>query len=84
MRIFCAVIILIIPCIPVALPENTTETAESRSVRSWWDAVPRIFTEIFTMKANALTAAPLEWASNTIDALCKNTVPLILNICNRH
>ncbi|XP_070136043.1 phospholipase A1 1 [Drosophila bipectinata] len=72
MRILCAVIILF--HLHVALPENTTENAESRAARSWWDAVPRIFTDIFTMKANALTAAPLEWASNTIDAICSSTL----------
>nr|XP_017006469.2 vitellogenin-1 isoform X2 [Drosophila takahashii] len=71
MRILCFIVILL----RFGASGNTAKgDAESRSTRSWWDAVPRLLTDIVTMKANILTAAPLELAANAIDALCSSTL----------
>ncbi|KAH8379975.1 hypothetical protein KR009_008299 [Drosophila setifemur] len=72
MRFGCFIIILL--QLHVEVIGDTTENAVGRSSGRWWEAVPRVLTDIFTMKANALTAAPLEWAANAIDALCSSTV----------
>ncbi|XP_070141282.1 phospholipase A1 1 isoform X5 [Drosophila kikkawai] len=54
---------------------NTTEEADhGRSTASWWEALPRLLTDVVTMKVNVLTAAPLELAANTLDALCSSTL----------
>ncbi|XP_017080128.1 vitellogenin-1 [Drosophila eugracilis] len=53
---------------------DTANDAKARSMGRWWDAVPRLLTDVVTMKANILTAVPLELAANTIDALCSSTL----------
>ncbi|KAH8305842.1 hypothetical protein KR059_012771 [Drosophila kikkawai] len=56
---------------------NTTEEADhSRSTASWWESLPRLLTDVVTMKVNVLTAAPLELVANTLDALCKDSLSL--------
>ncbi|KAH8356762.1 hypothetical protein KR200_007924, partial [Drosophila serrata] len=45
-----------------------------RSTASWWESLPRLLTDVITMKVNVLTAAPLELAANILDALCSSTL----------
>ncbi|XP_033242726.1 vitellogenin-1 [Drosophila miranda] len=47
---------------------------DGRSTPNWWETVPRVLTDIVTVKANILTAAPLELAANAIDMLCSSTL----------
>jgi len=70
MRILCGIVILL----RLGALGDIAADEEGRLTRSWWDAVPRLLTDIATIKANILTAAPLELASNIIDAVCKDNV----------
>ncbi|XP_068143334.1 phospholipase A1 [Drosophila tropicalis] len=53
---------------------NLTGTQLNNTTSNWWEEVPRVITDILTMKANILTAGPLELAANAIDALCTSTL----------
>ncbi|XP_017059784.1 vitellogenin-1 [Drosophila ficusphila] len=70
MRILCLVVILL----RCGASGDTAEDAEGRSAGSWWSAIPRLWTDMITMKVNILTAAPLEMAANAIDTLCSSTL----------
>ncbi|XP_016956150.1 phospholipase A1 [Drosophila biarmipes] len=70
MRILCFIVILL----RFGASGDTAEYAEAKSTKSWWDAVPRLLSDIVTIKANILTAGPLELAANAIDALCSSTL----------
>ncbi|XP_043648392.1 vitellogenin-1 [Drosophila teissieri] len=70
MRILCVIVILL----RLGALRDIAADEKGRSTRSWWDAVPRLLTEIATIKANILTAAPLELASNVMDAVCSSTL----------
>ncbi|XP_033159059.1 phospholipase A1 [Drosophila mauritiana] len=70
MRILCVIVILL----RLGALGDIAADEEGRSTRSWWNVVPRLLTDIATIKANILTAAPLEWASNIIDAVCSSTL----------
>ncbi|EDW95189.1 vitellogenin-1 isoform X2 [Drosophila yakuba] len=70
MRILCVIVILL----RLGALRDIAADQEGRSTGSWWDAVPRLLTDIATIKANILTAAPLELASNVMDAVCSSTL----------
>ncbi|XP_037722512.1 vitellogenin-1 [Drosophila subpulchrella] len=70
MRILCLIIILL----RFGASGNTAEYAEASTTRSWWNAVPRLLSDIVTIKANILTAGPLELAASAIDVLCSSTL----------
>ncbi|XP_039488100.1 vitellogenin-1 isoform X2 [Drosophila santomea] len=70
MRILCVIVILL----RLGALRDIAADEEGRSTGSWWDAVPRLLTDIATIKANILTAAPLELASNVMDAVCSSTL----------
>ncbi|EDV52496.1 vitellogenin-1 isoform X2 [Drosophila erecta] len=70
MRILCAIVILL----RLGALGDIAADEKGKSTRSWWDSVPRLLTDIVTIKANILTATPLELASNVIDAVCSSTL----------
>ncbi|XP_052848649.1 LOW QUALITY PROTEIN: phospholipase A1 1 [Drosophila gunungcola] len=70
MRILCLIVILL----RFGSSEDTAENVEGRATGSWWDALPRLLTDIVNTKVNILTAAPLELVANAIDTVCSSTL----------